>query len=126
MRTSTIIIRSCIIILIILSSSNDPKAQKQKFAENLSKANTNKPPSKILYTYKILIQPNEKFGYVIYANEKKIIYQPVIPALKGTQGFRSAKDASAVAHIVIEKLKRSQMLPTVTVEELGKLKIERE
>ena len=52
-----------------------------------------------------------------------LIHQPVIPGLPGNKGFKTKPDAEKVAKLVIEKIRKGQMPPTVTTEEMKKLKV---
>ena len=73
-------------------------------------------------TYKIIDAPNRTYGYEIYADGRLMIRQASAPALPGNEGFKTKKGAEAVAGLVIEKIKKGQMPPTVEIEEMKKLK----
>ena len=62
------------------------------------------------------------WGYELYVNGVKSIYQPLIPGVQGLQGFRSEKDAKKVGDLVAYKLTHHQM-PNVFLNELDSLKI---
>jgi hypothetical protein len=72
-------------------------------------------------TYKIIDASNKTFGYDIYANERMIIHQASMPALPGNEGFKTKNTAEKVAQFVIAQIKKGEMPPTVTVEEMKKL-----
>jgi hypothetical protein len=74
-------------------------------------------------TYKIIDAPNKTFGYDIYADGKLMIHQTSIPAMPGNDGFKAKADAEKVAQLVIKKIKKGEMPPTVSVEEMQKLKV---
>lgn len=73
-------------------------------------------------TYKIINSINNTFGYDIYADDKMIIHQPSIPALSGKEGFKTKIAAENIAQLVISKIKQGEMPPSVTIEEIKKLK----
>jgi hypothetical protein len=75
------------------------------------------------YSYKIIPSINNTWGYDIYTGEKKIIHQGSIPGMPGNEGFKSKSSAKKVALLVIEKLKKGEMPPSVTSEELLNLKV---
>ena len=79
--------------------------------------------SSVKLTYKITDAPNHTFGYDVYADDKLLIHQISIPALPGNEGFKTKQDAERVAQLVIDKIKKGEMPPTVSVEELKKLKV---
>ena len=43
--------------------------------------------------------------------------------MPGNEGFKTKADASKVAQLVIGKIKKGEMPPTVTIEEMQKLKV---
>jgi hypothetical protein len=62
------------------------------------------------------------WGYEITVEENPFIFQPHIPALGGIHVFKSAEDASKVAELMTEKIRRkSNALPTISVKELVEL-----
>lgn len=77
-------------------------------------------------TYKIIPGAEKSFGYDILSNGKLLIHQPVRPGLPGNKGFATKKDAAGVAELVIEKIRNGEMPPTVSEEEMKKLKVFRD
>ena len=75
------------------------------------------------FTYKIIEASGNTFGYDVFANGKLLIHQATIPGMPGNNAFVTKKDASKVAGLVMEKLQKGMMPPTVTKEELQKLKV---
>lgn len=63
------------------------------------------------------------YGYDIYVDGKRMIHQAHIPGIAGVAGFRTKEDSQKVAELVIRKLKNKEMPPTITEEELRKLKV---
>ena len=74
------------------------------------------------FTYKV-ITGESGYGYDIFADGRMLIHQPHIPGVEGNEGFRSKKDSQKVAELVISKLKKGEMPPAVTRDELRKLKV---
>ena len=74
-------------------------------------------------TYKIIPVANNTFGYDIFSDWKKLVHQPSIPAVPGNDGFKSIPDAEKVAKLVISKIKKGEMPPTVSTDELKNLKV---
>ena len=81
---------------------------------------TNKNAS---YTYSIIPAPNKTWGYDIYMEKRLFIHQPGVPGLPGNEGFKSKASAGKVAKLVIEKIKKGELPPSVTIEEMKKLKV---
>jgi hypothetical protein len=61
------------------------------------------------------------FGYDILAEGRTLIHQPHAPALPGNLGFKTRAQAQKVADFVVEKVKKGEMPPTISVEDLKKL-----
>jgi hypothetical protein len=75
------------------------------------------------FNYKIIPSINNTWCYDIYKNNKMLIHQANIPGLPGNEGFKKKSDAGKVARLVIEKLEKGEMPPSVTVDEMKKLKV---
>jgi hypothetical protein len=73
-------------------------------------------------TYKIINGINNTYCYDIYADDKLMIHQPSIPGLSGNEGFKTRTAAENIAQLVISKIKKGEMPPSVTIEEMKKLK----
>lgn len=63
------------------------------------------------------------FGYIVSIDGNPYIVQKNIPGIQGNTGFKSEKDAMKVSELVIEKIKRGELPPTVSIKELEMLKI---
>jgi len=63
------------------------------------------------------------WGYDIMFSGSTYIHQTNVPAISGTRGFNSKEDAQKVADLVISKIKKSSMPPSITLKELDSLKI---
>ena len=85
-----------------------------KFPEASQYANTN-------LSYTIIDAPNNTFGYDIYSSGKLTIHQTSKPGLPGNEGFKTKDDAIKVAEMVMYKIRKGEMPPTVTVEEMKEL-----
>ncbi len=78
---------------------------------------------KQLLAYKIIPAEQNTFGYDILENNRPLVHQPSIPGLPGNKGFSKKEDAEKCARLVISKINRNLMPPTVTRKELDSLKI---
>jgi len=74
-------------------------------------------------TYQIINAPNNTFGYDILDHNRLMIHQPSIPGLPGNKGFEKKADAEKVARLVIDKIGRSIMPPSITQKEIDSLHI---
>ncbi len=74
-------------------------------------------------TYHIIDALNGTFGYDVFVDGKLVIHQASIPAMPGNEGFTSREDAIKVAELVMYKIRKGEMPPTVTTDELRDLKV---
>jgi Domain of unknown function (DUF4907) len=72
-------------------------------------------------TYQIITGINHTYGYDIYKNNQKMIHQPSIPCINGNKGFAKKGDAKKIALLVIEKIRKGEMPPTLTIQEMKNL-----
>lgn len=73
--------------------------------------------------YKIIDAPGKTYGYDVFADGRLMIHQSSAPGLPGNEGFKIKADAEKVAQLVISKIKKGEMPPTVSTEELKELKV---
>ena len=71
--------------------------------------------------YKIIRLSTSGFGYDIYQDGKMIVHQNSIPAVEGSKGFTTKEKAIKVAKLVIMKIRKGEMPPAVTKEEMKKI-----
>lgn len=105
--------------LTINAQQAQPAAQPKS---EIKTQNTSKKTA-VKLTYKIINAPEKTYCYDIYADNKLTIHQPSIPGMPGNKGFKTNADAEKVAKLVIEKMKKGEMPPTVTTDEMKKLKV---
>ncbi len=74
-------------------------------------------------TYHIISSAGNSFGYEIQIQDKVIIRQPSIPGVPGIKGFDTKEDAEKVAALVIIKLRRGIMPPTIEKKDLDSLNV---
>jgi hypothetical protein len=70
---------------------------------------------------KIIPSANHTFGYDILLYKRLLVHQPNIPGLPGNEGFTTEEKARTVADFVVQKIRRNEMPPTVTMEDLKAL-----
>ena len=107
---------SCIIVLLFALSIH-----AQQPENNAAKFPTSKEFDSTKLTYKIIDAPGHTYCYDIYASGRLMIHQNSIPGLPGNQGFKTKAAAEKVAQLVINKIKKGEMPPTVTLEEMKEL-----
>jgi hypothetical protein len=80
-------------------------------------------PSTAAITHRIIVAPNGTYGYEVLADGKLLVRQTNIPGQPGNTGCATKADAEKLARLVADKVKRGEMPPTVTKEELQQLSI---
>jgi hypothetical protein len=74
-------------------------------------------------SYQLIELPDHSYGYDIYNADKLMIHQPSVPGAPGNKGFKTKADAGNVAKLVMTKIKKGEMPPSVTTDELKKLNV---
>lgn len=74
-------------------------------------------------TYRIIPATNKTYGYEILIKNRVLIRQLTIPGKSGMLGFKKKNDAEKVAQLVLRKLSKGLMPPTIDDKELRELKI---
>ena len=108
------LIISLLLIQAILSMSQTPPA-------NTGIQNPHSKPDSLSYT--IIPVNSNQYGYDIFVNGRLRIHQPTIPGIPGNTGFKNKSDSKKVALLVIDKINKGIMPPTVTQDELKNLGI---
>ena len=113
---------TAIFFAVSLHAQQQPK-QENDTAQFLPKTFGTSANANTKLAYKIIDAPNNTYGYDVLADGRLLIHQKSIPAMPGNDGFKTKADASRVAQLVIGKIKKGEMPPTVTIEEMKKLKV---
>lgn len=116
-----------LLFLTVISCKNQPaQALNTEGSQTLNTpvetAISNAKTSKIL-TFQVIDAPNKTFGYEISVDGKKLIRQTSIPAVAGINGFKTAAQAEKVAQFLIEKMKKNEALPAISLDELRQLDV---
>lgn len=73
------------------------------------------------YTVETFQREDNTWGYRILENGKMIINQPHIPAVQGNQGFGTKEKAEMTGNLMVSKIQKGMMPPTLTRSELDSL-----
>lgn len=74
-------------------------------------------------TTKIIPAAKNTFGYDILLYGRPLVHQPHIPGLPGNEGFTTKERAQKVADFVVKKIRRNEMPPTVTIDDLNNMSV---
>ena len=118
-KTTTIFLALLFLFVVLpgTSISANGNADKQEV-----KKQTN-PYANAQITVKIIPSVKKTFGYDILLHGKRLVHQPNIPALPGNEGFTTKERAQKVAEFVVKKIKKNEMPPTVTIDDLNKMDV---
>jgi len=108
----------CIVAIFcaVFVQAQQPENNAAKFPEASAYTNAE-------LTYNIIDAPNHTYGYDVLSDGKLMIHQKSIPAMPGNEGFKTKAGAEKVVQLVISKIKKGEMPPTVTIDEMKKLKV---
>ena len=98
------------------SASAQPDSSAAKFPAASAYANTK-------LTYKVINAPKQTYGYDVFADGRLMVHQSSVPAVPRNEGFKTPEDATKVALVVIEKIKKGEMAPTISIDEMKKLNV---
>jgi hypothetical protein len=108
------------LIVVFLTSNGQSSIDRNSRVNDSLLGETQKD---IIYSFTIIQTVNNTWCYDIFKEGKRLIHQTSIPGLPGNEGFKNKSDAERVAQLVIEKLKKGEMPPSITADELKKMKI---
>ena len=116
-RTTTLFLAVLIVSALFpgTSISANGNANKEEVKQQKS------PYADAEITIKIIPSTQKTFGYDILLHGTPLVHQPNIPALPGNEGFSTREEAQIVAEFVVKKIRRNEMPPTVTIEDLNKM-----
>lgn len=103
------------LLLLVKCNNNNDRNEKE------INPNTNSISKVEIKTY--LLGNSSEWGYDIYLEGRKYIEQKTIPCLQGSSGFKSESDAYKTANLVIQKINKNIIPPTITKVELESLGI---
>jgi hypothetical protein len=102
--------------IAISANESDNKQEIKKDAKEQKN-----PYANAKITIKIIPSIKKTFGYDILLNGKMLVHQPSIPALPGNEGFTTKEKARKVAEFVVKKIRKNEMPPTVTIDNLNSM-----
>jgi hypothetical protein len=100
--------------------NTDLSRDNRQGSQTIQTAQTAQTPARTL-AFQVIDAPNKTFGYEISVDGKKLIRQTSIPAVAGIEGFKTAAQAEKVAQFLIEKMKKNDALPAISLDELRQL-----
>jgi Domain of unknown function (DUF4907) len=106
-------------IIALLAETPSATGQTESNTARSSSAN---PYADSKLTFKIIEAPHHTYCYDVFVDDRLIIHQTSVPAVSGNDGFKTKGDAIKVARLVIEKIRKGEMPPTISVEEMRALK----
>lgn len=117
MKNNKIVLPACLFISFILLASAYAVHKTSK--DNPTQPNN--PYADAAISVNIIPSFNQTFGYDIVIDGKTLVHQPHMPALPGIEGFSTRAKARKVAEFVAQKIRRNEMPPSVTLDDLNKM-----
>jgi hypothetical protein len=121
MRNNKILILLAALLMLFIfvgvfetSSANETVGKKEVQQQNNPYANSE-------ITIKIIPSIKKTFGYDILLQGKLFVHQPNIQTLPGHKGFTTKERAQKVAEFVAKKIRKNEMPPTVTSDDLNNM-----
>ena len=115
--------RPYLYLLFLLLGSHAAVAQQKETPKSEVQFLAASQFSNTKLTYNIIPAANNTFCYDVLADGKILIHQPSKPGLPGNEGFKTKADAEKVAKLIITKIKKGEMPPSVTTDELKKINV---
>jgi hypothetical protein len=81
------------------------------------------PDAHSTLTYQIIDAPGHTYGYNVFGDGRLMIHQTSVPGLPGNEGFKTKDDATTVALLGIEKIRKGDMPPTISTNEMKTLHV---
>ena len=119
LKLATLIVSCCMSMTMLFAQASPAPAQPNSTAAKFPAASTY---ANTKLTYKIIDAPKHTYGYDVLGDGRLMIHQTTAPALPGNEGFKTKEAATKVALLVIEKIKKGEMPPTISIDEMKKLK----
>jgi hypothetical protein len=120
LKLATLIVFCCTTMTMLFAQATSALAQPDntaaRFPEAIAYANTK-------LTFKIIDAPKHTYCYDVFADGRLMIHQTSVPGLPGNEGFKTKEDASKVAALVMGKIRKGEMPPTISIDEMTKLKV---
>ena len=104
------------------SANTNPGVDSPEVARQTHSSGARSPAISKL-TYKIIEASKHTYGYDVFADGRLLIHQTGIPALPGNDGFKTKEDATKIALVVMQKVQKGEMPPTISIAEMKRLNV---
>jgi hypothetical protein len=112
----SILLKICL-LLLISACSEKPRQENKNTQTDIPLAGGKASN----YTIEIIAGQAGSFGYDIKRDGKLLIHQPHIPGIAGVRGFESEQQAQAAAKLMVSKMERNIMPPTISEHEIDSI-----
>ncbi len=107
------------LFLLVFFMSCGETNTKKNISETSTKTTSTKLPVKKLEVK--TFQNENGWGYDIFRNGKRYIHQPSKPAVGGTNGFDTKLQAQKFGELVVYKIEKGIIPPTVSIMEVDSI-----
>ena len=115
------------LLLIVLLGCANPKPSETRSTgtptDSIKQSSQSRPTatSNEALSFAIIDASQGTFGYDILKDGKVFIHQPHLPGVAGNLGFARKEQAERAANLMIEKLRKNIVPPTISEEELNSI-----
>jgi hypothetical protein len=111
-----------IVLLGLLACSERKQVENEKPVQHtVRQLEKSGQKEETAYQATLFVKPDSTVGYTIHKAGKIYIRQPVIPGVTGSKGFADKKQARKVANLMLYKIRRNIIPPSITISELDSL-----
>src|SRR4030095_6486666 len=121
MKKQFVLLAALLLLILTVNAQQSPTTPSQDSQQSAAQFPASDAYANTNLTYKIIDAPNGTFCYDVFADGRLMIHQTSIPAMPGNEGFKTKEDAAKVAELVIQKIRKGEMPPTVSIEEMKEL-----
>lgn len=107
----------------VLPAVQEPAAEAEPVEADAAQFPAAKEHAEATLEYHIIEAPNGTYGYDIFSNGRLFVHQTNLPGQPGIEGCSTREDAEKLATMVIAKIRRGEMPPSVTKAELNSLQL---
>lgn len=107
-------------ILVLFACTNEEASEVKNNTPGIEKSTQKINPE---YTVLTVENSTSDWGYQLLKDGQLMIDQKHIPAIQGNRGFATKELAEKTANYILEKIKKGEFPPTVSVEELDSLDV---
>ena len=109
--------------ILLLIACTEKEVEPNHSTQKKQTTQSKNESSRSKYSYKVIFEEENGWGYQIFNGPKMLINQMHIPAIQGLQSFSSEKKAKTTAIYILNQVEQGHFPPTITKEILDSLDV---